>query len=138
MWVWICIGALAIMNMFTAGALLWMRKEQKEMQPNTDDSEYVEVIKHQHEEYITQIREEMNHTHGIPLTHEDIVESPLFHYTTQAMVNGLPVEKAAKTIVHRLDTLLKQKQKQEETDPRVEEIRKEAATARQLRTGQGD
>lgn len=132
---WFAIGILAIINILTSIVLIGVRNEQNKRLSN-NDSDYVDVIKQQHEEYIQEVREELNHTHGVPLTHEDMVNSPLFYYTTQAMINDMPVPKAAIAIVLVLDELIRRKQ--EEVDPRVQEIRDDAETARQLRTGKGD
>lgn len=111
---WMLIGVIVAL-LATIGGLIalvmWIRT--KDLQPEKTPTEYTEVIEQLHDEYISDVTRYLNHEHGIALTRQDVEESPLFYYTTYAMINNEGVERCAKYIVMLLDDLVQRRREAE-------------------------
>lgn len=106
---------LIITQMTTMGVIVWLllRMKRQEDRVEKTPTVYTTAIERKHEEFITEVTKHLNHEHAIALIREDVTDSPLFYYTTYAMVNDVPVEKCASNIAWLLDELVQQQEAEE-------------------------
>ncbi len=113
----ISIGVLAVMVIILAIMVYRTKvvasKVHDHIFNKAKPTDYIQVIDQNHSRYIAEVTQDLNHSHGIAITVHDMETSALFHYTTFAMINDMPVEKCSAAIVSVLDELIAEKENAE-------------------------